>query len=71
MAKKKIKKTEPKLVKPEVVSKNGDTASLEAVTEIPSDNTRIIFLENRLVKLNDRIDRIVAAISKAKSIKGM
>jgi len=56
MAKKTIKKTEPKLVKPEVVQK------VEEKKETWG---------NDIAKLNARLDRIVAAISKAKSIKGM
>jgi len=64
MAKKTIKKTEPKLVKLEVVKEIPKKVSVMHVTETPSDATRISNLEARL-------DRIVAAISKAKSVKGM
>lgn len=71
MAKKKTKKKANTL--------GTDTSSSEEVRieapmakpEVCNSETEVARVDEDIAKINERIDRIVAALSKAKSVKGM
>ena len=69
MAKKKIKKIE-KVEKPIVETRSGieKVSNEQAIMTIAG---QVAGLNDFVVKLEQRIDRIVTAISKAKSVKGL
>ena len=71
MAKKKVKKNEyPKSVSKKAVEKAVEAGDLVKREEI-SVAQLILDLTNVVIRLEQRLDRIVIALSQSKSVKGM